>query len=90
MKMLPQNKYYCDQSYIFDKHDPIITTNIHTLFFKKQCFCTTKRATRVTHVFFKKHPFLHVFLVAHVYIIIPDCPPHPGFFLVFFPGSKLY
>ena len=75
MKISPLNKYYFDKSYIVDKHDPNHDKRRnHALITEKQCFAPLN-ATYTS--FKKKHPFLRVFLVAHVYALIPDCPS-PG------------
>ena len=76
MKFSPLNKYYFDKSYIVDKHDPNHDKwrNLHTLISAKTVFLHPKTRHASHASFCKKHPFLRVFLVEHVYILIPDCP----------------
>ena len=48
MKMSPLNKYYFDNSYMVDKHDPNHDKRriLHSLISEKRCFCTPKHVTR--------------------------------------------
>ena len=70
MKISPLNKNYFDKSYIVDKHDPNhdAIRILHTLISQIWWFWTPKRVTRRPA---PKHPFLRVFLVAHVYLTGP-------------------
>ena len=79
VQLSPLNKYYFDTNFIIAKHDSNHDKRriLHTLISKIRWFWTPKRVTRDTRRLPKTHPFLRGFLVAHVYALIPDCPPTP-------------